>query len=44
MEFLEVLVLKTESLGWRKLEDRGFGERLRVPEVLVYGTGEEIVA
>jgi hypothetical protein len=26
------------------LEGRGFGERLKAPEVLIYGTGEEIVA
>jgi hypothetical protein len=26
------------------LEDKGFGERLKLPEVLIYGTGEEIVA
>jgi hypothetical protein len=26
------------------LEDRGLGERLGAPEVLIYGTGEEIVA
>jgi hypothetical protein len=26
------------------LEDSGFGERLGAPEVLIYGTGEEIVA
>jgi hypothetical protein len=26
------------------LEDRGLGERLRAPEVLIYGTGEEIMA
>jgi hypothetical protein len=26
------------------LEGRGFGERLGAPEVLIYGTGEEIVA
>jgi hypothetical protein len=44
MEFLGVLVLGTESLGWQKLEDRGFGERLGAPEVLIYGTGEEIMA
>jgi hypothetical protein len=25
------------------LEDRGFGERLEAPEVLIYGTDEEIV-
>jgi hypothetical protein len=26
------------------LEGRGLGERLGAPEVLIYGTGEEIVA
>jgi hypothetical protein len=26
------------------LEGRGFGERLEAPEVLIYGTDEEIVA
>jgi hypothetical protein len=26
------------------LEDRGFGERLGAPEVLIYGTGKNIVA
>jgi hypothetical protein len=31
-------------LGWQRLEDRGFGERIGAPEVLIYGTGEEIVA
>jgi hypothetical protein len=44
MEFLGVLVLETESLGWQWLKDRRLGERLRVPEFLIYGTGEEIVA
>jgi hypothetical protein len=44
MEFLGVLVLETKSLGWGKVEDREFSERLRVPKVLIYGTGEEIVA
>jgi hypothetical protein len=43
MEFLGVLVLGTESLSWRRLEDRGFGKRLGAPEVLIYGTGKEIV-
>jgi hypothetical protein len=44
MEFLGVLVLETESLGWQRLGDRGFGERLGAPEVLIYGTSEGIVA
>jgi hypothetical protein len=26
------------------LESRGLGERLRAPEVLIYGAGEEIMA
>jgi hypothetical protein len=39
MEFFGVLVLKRKSL-----EGRGFGERLGAPEVLIYGTSEEIVA
>jgi hypothetical protein len=26
------------------LEDRGFGERLGAPEVLIYGAGKNIVA
>jgi hypothetical protein len=30
-------------LGWQELEDKKFGERLGAPEVLIYGTGEEIV-
>jgi hypothetical protein len=38
MEFLGVLVLETESLGWQRPEDREFGERLGAPEVLIYGT------
>jgi hypothetical protein len=44
MEFLGVLALETESLGWQRLEDRGLGERLKLPRVLIYGTGEGIVA
>jgi hypothetical protein len=44
VEFPRVLFLGTEGLGWQRLEDRGFGERLGAPEVLIYGTGEEIVA
>jgi hypothetical protein len=44
MEFLGVLVLETKSLGWRKVEDREFSQRLRVPKVLIYGTGKDIVA
>jgi hypothetical protein len=26
------------------LEGRGFGERLGAPDILIYGTGEEIIA
>jgi hypothetical protein len=44
MKLLEVLVLKKESLDWQRLESRGLGERLGAPEVLIYGTGKEIVA
>jgi hypothetical protein len=39
-----VLALETESLGWRRLEDRGFGERLRPLEFLIYRAGKEIMA
>jgi hypothetical protein len=41
--FLGVLVLEKGSLVWQRLEDRGLGERLGVPTVLIYGTGKEIV-
>jgi hypothetical protein len=41
---LGVLVLERRSLDWQKLEGRGLGERLGAPEVLIYGTGKEIVA
>jgi hypothetical protein len=44
MKLLEVLILKKESLDWQRLESRGLGERLGAPEVLIYGTGKEIVA
>jgi hypothetical protein len=44
IEFLGLLALETERLGWQRLEDRGFGERLRPHEFLIYRTGEEIVA
>jgi hypothetical protein len=43
MEFLGVLALETEILGWQRLEDRGLGERLRPPEFFIYRAGEEIV-
>jgi hypothetical protein len=39
-----VLVLEKGSLDWQRLEDRGLGERLGAPTVLIYGTGKEIVA
>jgi hypothetical protein len=43
MELLGVLVLERRSLDWQRLESRGFGERPGAPEVLIYGTGKEIV-
>jgi hypothetical protein len=36
-------VLEKGSLDWQRLEDRGLGERLRAPTVLIYGTSKEIV-
>jgi hypothetical protein len=44
MELLGVLVLERKSFDWQRLEDKGFGERLGAPDVLIYGTGEEVVA
>jgi hypothetical protein len=44
MELFGVLVLERRSLDWQRLESRGLGERLRAPEVHIYGTGKEIVA
>jgi hypothetical protein len=44
MELLGVLVLERRSLDWQGHESRGLGERLGAPEVLIYGTGKEIVA
>jgi hypothetical protein len=44
MELFGVLVLERRSLDWQRLENRGLGERLGAPEVLIYGTGKEIVA
>jgi hypothetical protein len=41
---LGVLVLEKGSLDWQRLEIRRLGERLGAPEVLIYGTGKEIVA
>jgi hypothetical protein len=40
---LGVLVLEKRSLDWHRLERRRLGERLGAPEVLIYGTGKEIV-
>jgi hypothetical protein len=44
MELFGVLRLERRSLDWQRLEIRGLGERLGAPEVLIYGTGNEIVA
>jgi hypothetical protein len=44
IELFGVLVLEKRSLDWQRLESIGLGERLRVPEVIIYGTGKEIVA
>jgi hypothetical protein len=44
MELFGVLVLERISLYWQRLESRGLGERLGAPEVLIDGTGKEIVA
>jgi hypothetical protein len=44
MELFGVLVLERRILDWQSLESRGLGERLGAPEVLIHGTGEEIVA
>jgi hypothetical protein len=43
IELLGVLVLKKGSLDWQRLEDKGLGERLGAPAILIYGTGKEIV-
>jgi hypothetical protein len=37
-------VLEKRSLHRKRLESRRLGERLGAPEVLIYGTGKEIVA
>jgi hypothetical protein len=37
-------VLEKRNLDWQRLESRRLGERLGAPEVLIYGTGKEIVA
>jgi hypothetical protein len=44
MEFLGVLYWNQRAWVGKGLEGRGFGGRLGAPEVLIYGTGEEIVA
>jgi hypothetical protein len=44
IELFGVLVLEKRSLDWQRLESRGLGERLGAHEVLIYGTGKEIVA
>jgi hypothetical protein len=41
---LGVLLLEKRSLDWQRLERRRLGERLEAPEVLICGTGKEIVA
>jgi hypothetical protein len=41
---LGVLVLEKRSLDWQRLGSRRLGERLGAPEVLIYGTGKEVVA
>jgi hypothetical protein len=37
-------VLEKRSLDWKRLESRRLGERLGAPEVLIYGTGKEVLA
>jgi hypothetical protein len=37
-------VLEKRSLDWQRLESRRLGESLGAPEVLIYGTGKEIMA
>jgi hypothetical protein len=37
-------VLEKRSLDWQRLESRRLCESLGAPEVLIYGTGKEIVA
>jgi hypothetical protein len=41
---LGLLVLEKRSLDWQRLETRGLCERLGAPEVVIYGTGKEIMA
>jgi hypothetical protein len=40
---LGVLVLEKRSLDWQRHESRRLGERLGALEVLIYGTGKEIM-
>jgi hypothetical protein len=44
MEFLGVLYWKQRAWVGKGLEGKGFGGSLGAPEVLIYGTSEEIVA
>jgi hypothetical protein len=44
IELFGVLVLEKASLDWQRFESRGLCERLGAPEILIYGTGKEIVA
>jgi hypothetical protein len=44
MELLGVLVLERKAWVGKGLKDRELGERLGAPEVLIYGTGKEIMA
>jgi hypothetical protein len=44
MELLGVLVLERKAWVGKGFKDRELGERLGAPEVLIYGTGKEIVA
>jgi hypothetical protein len=44
MELFWSASTERRSLDWQKLESGRLGERLGAPEVLIYGTGKEIVA
>jgi hypothetical protein len=44
MELLVVLVLERKAWVGKGFKDRELGESLGAPEVLIYGTGKEIVA
>jgi hypothetical protein len=44
IELFGVLVIEKGSLDWQRFESRRFGEWLGAPEVLIYGSGKEIVA